>query len=73
MRWPTWLRRLGRHRAVDLAAAAAAQADEQAAARQRILDVAHSDRWAGWSAPTAVHRPLMTRGQAARGHGGHRP
>jgi hypothetical protein len=71
MRWPTWLRRTGRHRAPDLAAAA--EAGEQAAARQRVLDLARRDRWPGWNAPTAAYRPLMTRGQAARGHGGHRP
>jgi hypothetical protein len=72
MRWPTWLRRsTGRHRAVaDLAAAQAADAAEQAAARERIIALARQDPRPGWNAPTAVYRPLMTRGQAARGHGG---
>jgi hypothetical protein len=65
MRWPTWLRRA---RAADQAAAA--EETEHAAARQRILDLAQRDRWPGWNAPTAAYRPLMTRGQAARGHSG---
>jgi hypothetical protein len=66
MGWPTCLRRTRRTRAADRAAAA--EEIERAAARQRIIDDA--DRWPGWNAPTAAHRPLMTRGQAARGHGG---
>jgi hypothetical protein len=51
-------------------AAEAAEAAERAAARQRLIDMAHRDRWAGWNAPTTMHRPLFTAGQAARGHGG---
>ena len=73
MRWPTWLRRTPRR--IDAAdRAAAADAADRDAARQRILDLAaRYDRWAGWNAPTAAYRPPMTPGQAARGHGGRRP
>jgi hypothetical protein len=55
---------------VDLAAAEAADAAERTAARQRVIDLADRDRRPGWNAPTAVYRPLMTRGQAVRGNGG---
>jgi hypothetical protein len=65
MRWPTWLRRA---RATDQAAAA--EETERRAARQRVIDVAHRDRWPGWNAPTAAYRPSTTRGQAPRGPGG---
>jgi hypothetical protein len=70
MRWPTWRRRTHRNSAADVAAAALADAAEQDAARQRIIALARHDRRAGWNAPTAAYRPLMTPGQAARGHGG---
>lgn len=70
MRWPTWLRRTPRqHAARHGAGAQAADTAEQVAARQRVMDMARAQS-PGWNAPTAVHRPLMTRGQAARGHGG---
>jgi hypothetical protein len=71
MRWPTWLHRTGRPCVAEQAVAA--QVPEQAAARQRVIDLAHPDKEPGWNAPTAMHRPLMTPGQAARGHGGRRP
>ena len=78
MRWPTWLHRNGRTRAVE-EAAAAIQAAEHAAARQRVIDLAHRDKWHVGNAPTAAqrpltaageaaHRPLLTAGKAARGH-----
>ena len=70
MCWPTWLCRTGRHRSA-VAAAAAADADEQTAARQRIIDLARGDRW-GRNAPAAVRKPVVTREQTARGHGGYR-
>jgi hypothetical protein len=74
MRWPTWLPRPKRRsRAGDLVAAEAVQAAERAAARQRLIDQARCDQWPGWNAPTAMHRPLLIPGRAARSHGGRRP
>jgi hypothetical protein len=70
----TWLL-TRRHRAAR-AAAHAAEAAEQAAARQRILDYARRDRCPEWNADTTalptIDRPLLTPGQAWRGHGGKR-
>jgi hypothetical protein len=68
--WP-WTRR---HRARHAVLVAAEQANvaAQQAARRRIIDAAYRDHSPRWDAPTAVYRPLMTRGQAARGHGGRR-
>ena len=69
MRWPTWLHRSGRTRAVE-EAAAAAQAAEHAAARQRVIDLAHGDKWQVGNA--TAYRPLTAAGEAARGHDGRR-
>ncbi|ROP28963.1 hypothetical protein EDD30_1742 [Couchioplanes caeruleus] len=74
MGWTTCLRhRIRRDRTADLAAAETADATERSAARERVIKIAYPDRWPGWNAPTASYRPLMTRGQAARGQGGRRP
>jgi len=69
-----FLRRRRAH-PTDLAAATAAEDTERAKAVQRILDLAHANlaqtgQRPAWNAPTAAYRPLMTRGQAVRGHGG---
>jgi hypothetical protein len=69
MCWLTWLRRKRQTQAVEQAAAA--EAIEHDAARQRIVRLARVQP--DWNGPTAVYRPLMTPGQAARRNGGRRP